>query len=229
MSVNRIDETRKQLLRNSELYRQAKSIISKQLSNILNAREKQGLLPTPHELFQRDCVEIYEKWKEIADLSNILGDAKRDVRYSTEKHKSIGKMLSFKGLVESLGNKLADIVLILFIINGKAVHARIPYVRHVNSFFETTQLDLDYKLVLLKEENVNVISKILNLDLRKAIADLNFSVDENGIISDRGNNVIQIDQYLTDFWDGVDTVMILFEDLEFPRWLETTSYVKMVS
>ena len=229
MSVNRIDETRKQFLRNSELYRQARSIISNQFSNILYAREKQGTLPTPHELFQKDCVDIYEKWKEIAELSNILGDAKRDVKYSTEKHKSIGKMLWFMGLVESLGNALADMLLILFIANGKVVHARLPYVRHVNSFFELAQLDLDYKLDLLKEENVHVISKILNLDLRNVIADLKFSVDENGIVSDRENNVIQIDQQIADFWDGVDTLMIIFEDLEFPRWLETTSYVKMVS
>jgi len=229
MSLNRIDETRKQLLRNSELYRQARTIISKQLSNILSAREKQGLMPTPNEIFQKNCVDIYEKWKEIAELSNILGDAKRDVKYSTEEHKSFGKMLWFMGLVESLGNTLADMVLILFIANGKAVHSPLPYVRHVNGFSELTQLDLDYKLNLLKEENVSVMSKILNLDLRNVIADLNFSVDENGIINDRGNNVIQIDQHMADFWDGVDTLMILFEDLEYPRWLETTSYVKMVS
>jgi hypothetical protein len=229
MSVNRIDETRKQFLRNSELYGQARPIISNQLSNILYTQEKHGPLSTPHELFQRNCVEIYEKWKEIAELSNILGDIKRDVRYSTEKHKSFGKMLSFVGLIESLGNKLADLLLILFIANGKAVHTRLPYVRHVNSFFELKQLDLDYKLNLLKEEKVSVMSKILNLDLRNVIVDLNFSVDENGIIYGQENNVIQIDQHITDFWDGVDTLMILFEDLEFPRWLETTSYVKMVS
>ncbi|MGA3060321.1 MAG: hypothetical protein ABSD92_08125 [Candidatus Bathyarchaeia archaeon] len=229
MSVNRIDETRKQFLRNSELYRQARPIISNQLSNILNGREKQGPVPTPHELFQMNCVDIYEKWKEIAELSNILGDMKRDVKYSTEKHKSIGKMLWFMGLVESLGNTLTDMVLILFIANGKAVHTRLPYVRHVKSFLELTQLDLDYKLNILKEENVSLISKILNLELRNIIADLKFSVDENGIINDQGNNVILIDQYIADFWIGVDTLMTLFEDLEFPRWLETTSYVKMVS
>ena len=229
MSVNRIDETRKQLLRNSELYRQARSIIGNKLSNILYAREKQGSLLTPHELFQKNCVDIYEKWKEIAELSNIFGDTKRDVKYSTEKHKSIGKMLSLVGLVESLGNTLADMLLFLFIANGKIVHTRSPQIKHVSSFFELTQLDLDYKLDLLKEENVSVISKILNLDLMSFIADLKFSVDENGIISDRRNNVIQIDQHIADFWDGVDTLTILFEDLEFPRWLETTSYVKMVS
>jgi hypothetical protein len=195
----------------------------------LYAHEKHDLLPAPHEFFQKNCVDIYEKWKEIAELSNILGDMKRDVKYSTEKHKSIGKMLSFMGLVESLGNALADMLLILFIANGKAVHTRFPYVRHVNSFFELKQLDLDYKLYLLKGENVSVISKILNLDLRNVVADLEFSVDENGIITDHGNNIIQIDQHIADFWDGVDTLMILFEDLEFPRWLETTSYVKMVS
>jgi len=229
MSVDRIDETRKQFLRNSELYRQARPIISNQLSNILYAREKQGPFPTPHELFQMNCVDIYEKWKEIVELSNILGDMKRDVKYSTEKHKSIGKMLWFMGLVESLGSASADMVMILFILNGKAVHARLPYVRHINSFLELTQLDLDLKLNFLKEEKVSVISKILNLDLRNVIADLKFSVDENGVIKDRENNVIQIDQHIADFWVGVDTLMILFEDLEFPRWLETTSYVRMVS
>ena len=229
MSVSRIDETRKQLLRNSELYRQARPIISNQLTSVLTPQAKQGPLPTPHELFQKDCVCIYEKWREIVELSDILGDMKRDVKYSTEKHRSFGKMLWFMGLVECLGNTLADMVLILFIANGKAVHAKLPYVRHIDSFSELTQLDLDNKLDFLKEENVSVMSKILNLDLRNAIAGLNFSVDENGVITDRGNNVIQIDQHMTDFWNGVDTLMILFEDLEFPRWLETASYVKMVS
>ena len=229
MSMNRIDETRKTILRNSKLYREARPIISNLLSNILPAREKQGPLPTPHELFQKNCVDIYEKWNELGELSNILGDMKRDVKYSTEKHKSIGNLLSFIGLVESLGNALADMLLILFIANGKVVHARLPYVRHVNSFLELRQVDLDYKLDFLKEENLSVISKILNLDLRNAISELKFSVDENGIIYDRGNNVIQIDQHITDFWEGVDTLMILLEDLEFPRWVETLSYVKMVS
>jgi hypothetical protein len=229
MSVNRIDETRKQFLRNSKLYGQTRSVISNKLSNILYGHEKQGSLQTPHEFFQKNCVEIYEKWKLLAELSNILGDTKRDVKYSTEKHKSIGKMLWFNGLVESLGNTLADMLLMLFIANGKVIHARLPYVRHVDSFFELKQLDLEYKLYLLKEENVSVMPKILNLDFRNVIADLKFSVDENGIVIDQGNNVIQIDQLMADFWDGVDTLMILFEDLEFPRWLETTSYVKMVS
>ena len=40
---------------------------------------------------------------------------------------------------------------------------------------------------------------------------------------DKGNNVIQIDQEIAEFWDCIDTLTVMFEDLGFLKWLKDMS------
>ena len=180
MSINRLDESRKSFLRNSENYIKTKPLLDNLLNNIFFVQEKTGFSQTPYELFKENCAEVYEKWKETAEISSILGHLKRDVQYPTNKHRAMSKMLAFMGLVESLGVTMADMLLILLIANGKAVHTRGQYIKHISVFSELKQISWNYKLKFLNDENLHIISKILNLKLRDTVAHLKFSVDDDG-------------------------------------------------
>ncbi len=229
MSINRIQEYRATMLRQSEDYKRTRPLLDNLLSNILYVSEKKGFLPTPYEIFQDNCVDFYERWLDTSEISSILGDLKRDVQYPTEKHKAMSKMLAFMGLVESLGITMADMLLILVIANGKEVHTRGSYIKHVSSFSELKDVDWDYKSRFLKDEKFEIISKVLNLELRNTIAHLKFSIDDDGVIRGRGKNIISIDENISNFWDAIDVLTLLFEDLGFLKWLETTNRSKAIN
>jgi hypothetical protein len=132
----------------------------------------------------------------------------------------MSKMLAYLGLVESLGGKMMDMALLLL-----DLHTRGAYAKHVETFEELEDVwDLDYKLKFLDSEGISIFrEKIVNKNLRDSIAHLNFRIEDDGTIRDRGNNEIHVDNEISKFWTGIDTLQIALEDIGFLKWLEEKS------
>lgn len=211
-------------IRQSDSYKTTKPLIDMLFTNITKLSTKTGWLqPTPYQRFENNCVFFHKKWLEGVDVANILRGLKIEVAYPTARHQAMSKMLAFMGLVESLGVTMADMLLILLIANGKEVHVRDRYVRHVKTFDELTQIDWEYKRFFLVNEGFEIIKPILNLDKRDKIAHLHFKIAENGEIrGTKGNETINIDQEINNFWNAIDTLFILFADIGLLKWLDET-------
>jgi hypothetical protein len=112
----------------------------------------------------------------------------------------------------------------LLIATGKEVHTKGAFTKHVTSFRELTNIDLGYKLELLDDEELDLFKIFINRSLRNSIAHLNFRIQENGEIREiKGNNPINVDEEISKFWAGVDTMKLILEDSKFLESLQTLS------
>jgi hypothetical protein len=210
-------------IRQSDIYKVTKPLLDKPITNILKLTDKIGWQPTAYQIFESNCVDFHKKWLEGVSVANILRGLKMEVVYPTPKHQAMSKMLAFMGLVESLGVTMSDMLLILAIANGKEVHTRDRYIRHVRTFKELAKVDWEYKRFFLVNEGFEIVNSILNLNIRNRIAHLHFKISENGEIKEtKGNNPIDIDLEINNFWVAIDTLFILFLDLGLLNWLDET-------
>ena len=172
----------------------------------------------PAEKFEVNCVEFYEKWQESEQVSRILRNLKTQVTYPDAVYSSMNKLLVYVGLIESLGATLVDMTLMLFIGAGKEIHTKGAYTKHVTSFKELANIELGYKLDLVKTEGLEIFNKFINRELRNIVAHLRFKIQDYGEIRKMDGNPIHIDEEISKFWGGVDTLKLILEDL---RFLET--------
>lgn len=209
--------SRKNKLRESEDYKKTKKLLFGMVQNV----PKMGVHGhLEAEIFEKNRLELHEKWKEAQKVSEILRGLKSEVEYGGPKQKSMSKMLAYLGLVESLGVTLMDMILMVLIINGKEVHTRGPRIRHVRFFKELGELGLEYKLEFLETEGFEVFKSFINKDVRNHIGHLKFTIENNGDIrkKDRTRTRIHIDNEIFRFWKGADTLKLVLEDMGFLKW-----------
>jgi hypothetical protein len=229
--MSEISEERKNEIRQSEDYKTAKKILDPLYHNIVGLKKKidlalgfeftERLEFHPHYAdFKQNCQDLKEKWDEAKKVSKILRDLKTYSFDPSHEYAPMMKMLAYLGLVESLGVALADMVLILLIANGKEVHTRGPMTRHVTRATELEKIDLAYKLDFLEDEGLELFAEFINRDVRNHIAHLKFMIRDNGEIRKRDGSPIDIDANISRFWDGVETLMLIFEDIGFLKWFE---------
>jgi len=217
-------EARKNELRQSEDYRKTKEILDRIVSKIPISYPR-TLATYEAKIFEYNCLEFYEKWKETRRISGFLRGLETQVHYPSDVYKSMNKLLVYLGLVESLGVALLDMTLILLIASGEEVHTRGPYTKHVKFFKELEGIDLGYKLDLLEDEGLGLVKKLINRDLRNHIAHLKLRIQNNGEIRKRDGSLIDIDANISRFWDSVDIIELIIEDSGFLKSLETLSSI----
>ena len=227
--MSEISNERKREIKESEDYKTTKKFLGPMFGNIVSIKRKIDLTRPlefaetfewhPNYLdFKQNFQELKEKWEEARRVSKILRGLKT-IEYPSRKYESMSKMLSYLGLVESLGVTLADMVLILLIANGKEVHTRGPMTKHVTKTRELEKIDLTYKLAFLESEGLDIFRKFINTDVRNHIAHLKFTIENNGEIRKKDGSRIDIDNNISRFWYGVDTLMVVFEDIGLLDWL----------
>lgn len=213
------DERRKSLLRQSQNYKETKDILHTMFEKIRSTRDDKYAY-SRYANFMKDCMTFHEKWKDVQEISEVLRGLKTDVQYNNSKLQSMSKMLAYLGLVESIGRTLMDIVVIMHVATGKDVHTKKPYLRHIESFEELKNVDLWYKLEFLKREGLSIFGKSINRDVRNTIAHLKFKIEKNGEIRKLDGSPINIDKVISEFWEGVDTLMLVLKDIDFIQLLE---------
>jgi len=225
-----LSEARKKELRQSRDYKKTRRILSYLFDNITELKTKIGpTLPpeyvfhTKYQIFKKNCREMWRKWKEAQRISRILRGLKSQVEYPNNELKSMSQMLAYLGLVESLGVTMMDLALLFLIANGKELHTKSYPTKHVETLEELEKVwDHGYKLNFLDSSGVTIFKeKIIDKEIRDIIAHLKFTIEKNtGEIRDRGNNTIDIKEKRLDFWEGIDILNLVLEDIGFLEWLE---------
>ena len=215
--MNEQSEGKKNEVRQVDDYKETEKLLKSMFHTIEIAKEFHY---PEFVIFNEMCNSFKERWKEALNVSEILRGLKTEIRYPSLRYKSMSKMLAYLGLVESLGASLVDAVLILFISNGKDVHTRGPMTRHVTKVKELEKIDLSYKLNFLKNEGLELFNKLINRDVRNTIAHLNFTVQNDGEIRKSDNSPIHIDEVISSFWESVDVLKLVFEEIGLLEWFE---------
>jgi len=88
----------------------------------------------------------------------------------------------YLGCIESLGNSIVDIVVMLLVANGKDFHIECRYatprIKHAKSIndLENERVPLAAKLNFLKDNGIKELPRLLDNELRNDIAHLKFDV-----------------------------------------------------
>ena len=86
---------------------------------------------------------------------------------------------------------------------------------HVSTLRELGKLKTAYKIRFLKSQRLEIFTSLINRNLRNDIAHLKFTVDDLGIIRDSNNQAKDIDVILRDFWQKVDVITRIFDEINF--------------
>jgi hypothetical protein len=88
-------------------------------------------------------------------------------------------LFAYLGIVETLGNTIVDIIIMLIIANGKDFHIeseyRTPRVKHVERIFDLNRVPLATKLNFLRDNGIKTLPSMIDSKLRNDIAHLNFT------------------------------------------------------
>jgi hypothetical protein len=139
-----------------------------------------------YRIFRKAYADFRER---KAQTKEIRGYPMRGLFAKTHTVKdSIQWMFSYLGLVESLGNDLADILIMLLVANGIDFHIdrseKYPHIRHA---LEIKDLDgkfvpLGMKLSFLRTYGMNTLCSIIDTDTRNRIAHMKFQVKDSEVL-----------------------------------------------
>ncbi len=183
---------------------------------------------TLRKLFMHKNLDIWDMRVELGNLWDSSGETSLNLQHLKTggilqslppKPKPMIKMLVYLGLVESLGTTFIDMALMLLIANGKEMHTRGPYIKHVTSLKELRKLDLAYKLHFLKSYELPLFQKIVNRELRNDIAHLEFKIEDNGAIRNSKGSLVDINKIIQRFWKTILDIQTIFDNIGFTRWL----------
>ena len=91
------------------------------------------------------------------------------------------ELFTYLGTVETFGNTIVDIVVMLVIANGRDFHIeceyRTPRVRHVEGISDLRKVSLTTKLNFLRDNGIRTLPSMIDSKLRNDVAHLNFTFD----------------------------------------------------
>jgi hypothetical protein len=183
---------------------------------------------TLRKLLMHSSLEFWDMRGGLADLWDSSGETSLNLQHLKAgayveslppKSKPMIKMLVYLGLVESLGTTFIDMALMLLIANGKEMHTRGPYIKHVTSLRELRKLDLAYKLHFLKSYGLPLFQNMVNRELRNDIAHLKFKIDDEGTTRDSKGSLVDIDNVIQTFWKTILDIQTIFDEIGFTKWL----------
>jgi hypothetical protein len=208
-------------IRRSEDYRNTRKKIERLSQVLIVHPDVANIYPSRYLQFRNMLPEALKKHTESVEMSRILREVKTQIVYNDLRVESMNKMLGYLGLVESLGVSYADIALTLSIASGSDLHTKGTATKHVTSFEDLQTLDLNYKLDFLEKEiGLPIFKRMINRNYRNYIAHLNFRIDTDGTIRDNGNSEIRINDAVGSFWNCVDTLELVFQDMNLWQRLE---------
>jgi hypothetical protein len=103
---------------------------------------------------------------------------------SNEIKSDLFYVFSYIGLVESLGNSIVDLLVLLLVANGRDFHIEClrttPRIKHALTIedLEKEKVPLTTKLNFMRDNNLRFIASLIDTDLRNTIAHLKFETRE---------------------------------------------------
>jgi virulence-associated protein VapD len=106
---------------------------------------------------------------------------------SNEIKSDLFYVFSYLGLVESLGNSIVDLLVLLLVANGRDFHIEClrttPRIKHALTIedLEKEKVPLTTKLNFMRDNNLRFIASLIDTDLRNTIAHLKFETRDGKI------------------------------------------------
>ena len=159
----------------------------------MKAKIKHELEPLMNKILSlsdEDLLEFGEEYKhyliQYIISSNIIKSftLEYDVNVlSTSIKEQVFLLYTYLGMVESLGNWTANILIMLLIASGKDFHIKTPIMRHVYSLddLEEKYVPLKMKLNFLREFGIKTYPSIFDNKLRNDIAHFKFKIENNEV------------------------------------------------
>jgi len=138
-----------------------------------------------YDLFKLAYIDFREKFSQaLAQTASIVKEMKFPFVTLGDK---LYSLFAYLGLVESLGNTMTDILVMLLVSNDRDLHVEsrysTPHVKHVESIkeLEDERIPLATKVNFLRDNGIKEFASIIDCKLRNVIAHLKFQVKDNEI------------------------------------------------
>lgn len=146
------------------------------LDNLRTKRADYELFKRSFRRFQGDFNRTLEYAKLFAKYSGLPADASPSLK------DTVYALFSHVVLVESLGNSMLDMIVMLLVANGKDFHIhKGPRIVHVNKIGELKKIPLGRKVSFLEDNDIKELAGLVNTTLRNKISHLKFKLREDNI------------------------------------------------
>ena len=139
-----------------------------------------------YELFKQAYTDSQQRLIHAAKIAQLLARADTETTRVTLKD-VLYRLFAYVGFVESLGNTLVDIVIMLLVANGRDFHIEsrhaTPRIKHVAVIkdLEDERVPLSTKLNFLRKNGIKELASLIDSELRNIIAHLRFEVEEDNV------------------------------------------------
>lgn len=162
--------------------------ITSELTPFLDGIRRSGAQSRNFKLFKEAYKHFEKKRESKMKILGVLFPTYPSPEISLDNIKDVVYTLFiYLGLIESLGNNTVDILVMLLVANGRDFHIEsrhtLPRIKHAVSMedLEKERVPLTTKLSFLEVNGIEKLTKIVDSDLRNAIAHLRFEIRKNEI------------------------------------------------
>jgi len=142
----------------------------------------QGVLDRKAALSELDYLIFELNWGAMKQMFTVIMGWPESIIDTIAEHKGIAaELFAYLGAVETLGNTIVDIIVMVVIANGRDFHIECEYstprVRHVQDISDLRRVPLTTKLNFLRDNGIKMLPSMIDSKLRNDIAHLNFKFD----------------------------------------------------
>ena len=168
-----------------ETFEEIKERINKEMKPFLDGvRTKQA----DYKLFKRAYKDFLKKHSRALDIARVLIETlPKGVKPTKKFVEDLMELFTYMGLVESMGNSIVNIVVMLLVANGRDFHIECRYttprIKHAVTIkdLEDERVPLATKLNFLRDNGITELTSIIDSELRNKIAHLGFDVTKDRI------------------------------------------------
>jgi len=160
-------------------------------------------------IFKQSFLEFMSKYESKRKVFASIMDVK-SLPSATDRVGQLYMLFLYLGAVESIGNAVVDMLVMLLVANEIDFHIECrhatPRIKHVDSIrdLEKERIPLTTKLNFLRDNGICEVAEIMDSQLRNDIAHLNFQVKENEILIRNRETTELLMTSLTDLWAGIE-------------------------
>ena len=161
--------------------RELKQIDKKVASELGPFLDRTRMKRANYQLFREACLDFAERIDRAAEV--VLWLNKEYPKITSQ----IYQTFIYLGVVESLGNTIVDLVVMLLVANGRDFHIECqhttPRIKHATAIrdLEKERVPLTTKLNFLRDNGLKTFSSLVDSNLRNIIAHLKFDIKDGRV------------------------------------------------
>lgn len=200
-----------------------KGAIEKNLKNVknevtpfLDGIRILGAMSKEFQTFKKNYLEFTDKYKEKQKIISRFIDRNGERFKIPISEKEIDLLFMYLGLIESVGNTLVDIIIMLIVANGIDFHieCRNRRIKHTTSIkdLEKERVPLSYKMEFLEDNGIKTLTSIIDSHIRNQIAHLSFTIKQDKIYVKNKKNKEKLAIPLV--FENIVTLLFASKDVE---------------